>query len=124
MAGQEARWYDAEAGPLVRPFTMTGGRTTPATPMLDITTQVVTVPAVGERINLTPEGQAIVEWCHHALPVAELAAHLDVPLTVVKVVISDLIERGYVVVRNPTKTALQDPGADLLKRVLKGVRAL
>jgi hypothetical protein len=123
MASNDTEWFDEGAGSLVRPYAMTGGRTRPGTSNLDVATQVVTVPCVVERVGISPEQQAILQLCHRALSVAELAAHVDVPLVVIKVLISDLIDRGHVVVRSPAP-ALQTPSRELLQAVLDGVRAL
>ncbi|MFC0432422.1 DUF742 domain-containing protein [Kutzneria buriramensis] len=123
MTGDETQWFDEAAGPLVRPYAMTGGRTRPGAAWLDVATQVVTVPSASERLGLGPEHQAILDLCHRALSVAELASYVNVPLVVIKVLISDLMDRGDVVVRPPAQ-ALQAPGRDLLQAVLDGVRAL
>jgi hypothetical protein len=123
MADNEAEWFDEAAGPLVRPYAMTGGRTRPGASWLDVATQVVTVPSTVERVGIGPEQHAILEMCHRALSVAEIAHYVNVPLVVVKVLISDLIDRGDVVVRPPAQ-ALRAPGRELLQAVLDGVRAL
>ncbi len=123
MTAQDPEWYDEDTGPLVRPYTMTRGRTTPSVTTLDVATQVVTVPAFAERIGLGPEHQAILALCHRALCVAEIASSIQLPLTVTKVLISDLIDRGDVVFRPPAPPP-RAPGPDLLQRVLDGVRAL
>jgi hypothetical protein len=59
-----------------------------------------------------------------ALPwVAEVAAHLDVPVAVVKILLGDLISRGHVLARAPYTT--DNPvSQDLLQAVLDGIKRL
>ncbi|MFQ6270611.1 DUF742 domain-containing protein [Kutzneria viridogrisea] len=102
---------------------MTRGRTRPATGWLDVATQVMAVDSGGDPLGLGPEHQAILRLCRQPLSIAELAAYVDLPLVVAKVLLSDLIERGDVVVRAPEQVA-SAPGRDLLQAVLDGVRAL
>jgi hypothetical protein len=115
-------WFDEEAGPLVRPYAMTRGRTRPANGRLDVATQVVVV-AHSDQMGLGPEHLAILKLCSRPLSVAELSAYVNVPLIVVKVLLSDLIDRGDVIVR-PPELMVQAPSRDLLQAVLDGLRAL
>ncbi|HEY8371548.1 MAG TPA: DUF742 domain-containing protein [Pseudonocardiaceae bacterium] len=119
----EDRWIDEEAGPLVRPYAMTKGRTRPAGEDLDLVTQVVALRAAPDTSSLSVEHLEIIERCRRPLSVAEIAAYLDVPLMVVKVLLSDLIQRGYVVARSPSRF-VEIPDRNLLQAVLDGVRRL
>lgn len=123
MAEQDDQWFDDEAGPLVRPYALTGGRTRPATAELDVATQVVATREHGTVAGLGPEQVTLLDLCRRPLSVAELAAYVDVPLVVVKVLLSDLIERGDVIVRPPAR-AVEAPDRALLQAVLDGIRAL
>ncbi len=120
---RDDQWFDEAAGPLVRPYAMTSGRTRPANPQLDLATQVISMRAENDPAGLGPEHVAILDWCQRPLSVAELAAYVDVPLIVVKVLVSDLIERGDVIVQPPMRT-VEPPARELLQAVLDGVRAL
>ena len=116
-------WLDDDAGPVVRPYTLTGGRTRP-TARLDLVAFVLTVePLEVVRHNLQPEHVAALELCRQPTTVAEVAAHLDLPVGVVRVLISDLMEAGLVMVREPGEgTRLPEPA--LLESVLRGLESL
>ena len=116
-------WYDEAAGPLVRPYAMTRGRTRPNAPNLNLVTQVRSAAPPNEPGALSPEHLQILEICHTPLSVAEVAAYLDVPLVVVKVLLSDLIERGHVVAGALFQTSdIND--TKLLQAVLDGIRRI
>ncbi|WP_374058238.1 DUF742 domain-containing protein [Marinitenerispora sediminis] len=114
---------DAAAGPLVRPYAMTGGRTRPDRAELDMITVVVAARRPPDTVGLEPEHLAILDLCTGPVSVAEVSAHLDIPLTVVKVLVSDLIARGAMLARAPLPTA-QLPEKHVLQAVLDGIRRL
>jgi hypothetical protein len=114
-------WFDDEAGPLVRAFAVTSGRTRPSR-YLDMVTLVMTViPTV---VTPSPEHQAILRLCAAPRSVAEVASTLNLPLVAAKVLVSDLVELGGVVFKTPLKS--DDPGFDrkLIRTVIDGVRRL
>lgn len=115
---------DAPAGPLVRPYTMTRGRTRPrdGAARLDMITIVMAAHEPGTG-SLEPEQEAILWLCRKPLSVAELSARLDLPLTVVKVLVSDLVTRGDVHTRAAVPVA-QLPEKKVLQAVLDGIRRL
>jgi hypothetical protein len=123
MVEQGDEWFDEAAGPIVRPYALTGGRTRSAHARLDVATQVVATRTANDVVGLGPEHLAILELCRRPLSVAELAAYVNVPLMVIKVLLGDLIERGGVFVRSPAR-AVAAPDRELLQAVLDGVRAL
>ncbi|MFZ5852444.1 MAG: DUF742 domain-containing protein [Actinomycetota bacterium] len=87
----------------VRPYTVTGGRTRPAGPApLPLEALVrARAPEVGESppSGETLERGRILELCRDGmLSVAELSAHLRLPLGAVRVLVGDLAEEGLVVV--------------------------
>ncbi|MET0237478.1 MAG: DUF742 domain-containing protein [Kibdelosporangium sp.] len=116
-------WVDDEAGPLVRPYAMTRGRTQPANRDLNMITLVVAVKDEIDTVALDTDYVAILELCRNPMSIAELAAHMDVPIVVVKVLLSDLVERGEVIARNPARD-VRVPDMTLLQAVLDGVRRL
>ena len=120
---QDDQWWDDAAGPVVRPFAVTGGRTRSAQSSLDIATQVVAAHALIDRIGLEPEHIAILDRCRTAVSVAELAAYVNLPLMVIKVLLSDLIERGDVLTGSSALDT-ETPDRPLLQAVLDGIRAL
>ncbi|GAA1289784.1 MULTISPECIES: DUF742 domain-containing protein [Saccharothrix] len=123
MNGREDWWYDEAAGPLVRPYAMVRGRTRPLRPELHLVTQVRAMPSPSDPDSLSVEHLEIMELCRRPLSVAEVAAYLDVPLVVVKVLLSDLIQRGDVVIRDPSRAPVV-PDRNLLQAVLDGVRGI
>ncbi|MCX3064259.1 DUF742 domain-containing protein [Streptomyces beihaiensis] len=121
-------WFDDEAGPVVRPYAMTGGRTTSAVHhRLDLIAVVVAHPQgsdPGADQTLSPEHVEIVERCRtDPQSVAEIAAGLDLPIGVVRVLIGDLADDGLVHVTRPVPPA-ELPDAGILRDVINGLRAL
>ena|SRR6187399_3336078 len=114
-------WYDEAAGPLVRPYTITGGRTEAESARLDLATQVMTLGSEREPAGLGPEHLAIVRVCRRPLSIAEIAAHVKLPLGVVRVLCGDLVERGLVITRSPTHRSAQAPDLETLQAVLDGL---
>lgn len=127
---QEApRWFDDDAGPVVRPYAMTRGRTTsPGQHRLDLIAVVITedrASGIHEADQtLSPEHVDIVELCRDTpQSVAELAAELDLPVGVVRVLIGDLVEDELVHVTRPVPPA-ELPDESILRDVISGLRAL
>ena len=110
--------------PLVRPYALTGGRTKPKRdyPLEALVQTDVDLEAARFR---SPEESAIAELCTESRSVAEVAALIKLPLGVVRVLISDLVDRGIVQVHTLTSDADDSrPDAALLERVLSGLRNL
>jgi hypothetical protein len=150
-AGPEPRGPDPEPpdtpaapdpGTLVRPYTLTRGRTSASDPWPPETVVSATgrVPAPrtvepsaddggpddgssgGSRDDGpagAPEARAIVEAARPWRSLAEIAAGVRLPLGVVRVLVTDLADAGFVRVHRP------DSGADTdqLERALRGLRA-
>lgn len=74
-------------------------------------------------MDLTPEEHAIVDLCQQPVTVTDVASATSLPLGVVRILLADLIARGQVAVQ-PANRADGQPGADLLREVLDGLRAL
>lgn len=118
----DGAWYDEDPGPLVRPFAMTGGRTRGSEHELNMITLVLTVDAPIDE-SLGWEREEILQLSRTPKSVAEVAAAVDLPLAVVKVLISDLIDSGYVVSRSPV-LARHLQNASFLQVVLDGIEQL
>jgi Protein of unknown function (DUF742) len=120
------KWVDRDAGPVVRPYALTGGRTEPAgVGVLDLVAVVVAAGegAAGDLAGLTPEHRRILELCRRPVTVADVASATTLPVGVVRVLLADLIGHGRVTVP-PNQGMSERPSTDLLKEVLHGLRAL
>ncbi|MFF5022973.1 DUF742 domain-containing protein [Streptomyces collinus] len=126
---QGSRWYDGEAGPLVRPYAMTGGRTQPGPTgvrfdLIALVTLDPAAPAADDDTALGPEHLALIELCRtETQSVAELAADADLPVGVVRVLLGDLLELGRVTISRPVPPA-HLPDERILREVIEGLRAL
>jgi uncharacterized protein DUF742 len=120
----DERLLDEAAGPMVRPYVMTGGRLQPVTGSFDLITLVVATrdtPAV--QPGLGPEHLAIAGVCQKPMSLAEISAELDLPAGTVRVLLGDLLDKGFVVTQEP------QPDVDVRDKrmyevVLDGLRAL
>ncbi|MEV4753682.1 DUF742 domain-containing protein [Micromonospora sp. NPDC049559] len=120
----EDAWYDDDAGPVVRPYTMTRGRTQPIRGQFDLISLVVARPATQPLpAQLSPEQLEILKRCRRPLSVAEIAAELDLPLGTVRVLLGDLLDAGLIETHEPLVLA-ESPSEELLEAVLAGLRAL
>ena len=123
-----SHWVDDEAGPVVRPYAMTRGRTSHAVQhRLDLIAVVVAETRADDQEadhSLAPEHVHIVELCRDTpQSVAELAAELDLPVGVVRVLVGDLVDEELVHVTRPVPPAeLVDES--ILRDVINGLRAL
>jgi len=123
MSPRGERWFDQEAGPVVRLYALTRGRATPAGRVLDVVDVVVAAsPPDAHAQWLPPEHRLLHELCGAPIAVADLASETGLPLGVVQVLLSDLHRQGLVSVVKPTKGSALDQG--VLKSVLEGLRAL
>jgi len=123
-----SHWFDDEAGPVVRPYAMTRGRTSSAGQhRLDLIAVVVTEPQADDAdadSTLSPEHVDIVGLCRDSpQSVAELAAELNLPIGVVRVLIGDLVTGEFVHVTRPVPPA-ELPDESILRDVINGLRAL
>jgi hypothetical protein len=115
---------DEDPGPLVRPFAVTRGRAGKHLHGLDILTLVMSARPEADSAGLDREYREILRLCEHrALSVAEIAAHMNLLLAAVKVLVSDLIDSGYLIHQQPRPAAAK-PDIKLLQAVLNGVRKL
>ncbi|MFJ5262657.1 DUF742 domain-containing protein [Streptomyces sp. NPDC088387] len=125
---ERSHWFDDEAGPVVRPYAMTRGRTHHAAQhRLDLIALVVAETQGDDPDtdgSLSPEHVDIVELCRDApQSVAELAAELDLPVGVVRVLVGDLVDNEFVHVNRPVPPA-ELPDESVLRDVINGLRAL
>ncbi|WP_327000428.1 DUF742 domain-containing protein [Dactylosporangium sp. NBC_01737] len=120
-------WADDEAGPFVRPYAMTQGRTRPAEGDFDLIAVVVATQPAGSarKDDLQPEQTAILSLCQRPLSVAEVSAHLHLPLGTVRVLLGDLLGAGLILTSGPRPSAQpQQQRQHLLKAVINGLHSL
>jgi Protein of unknown function (DUF742) len=124
MTPPEHRWLDQDAGPVVRPYALTRGRTRPAGESLDVIAMIIAVRGISvDTADLEPEHLAVLRLSAVPISVADLAADLDLPLGVVQILLDDLRERSLITVHHPIPpTRLPDP--QILKEVVDGLRRL
>ena len=102
----------------VPPYVVTGGRTHPSRPTLRLETLLTTLLDRSVPDNTTAEKRALLKLCRQQLGLAEAAAHLELPMSVVRVLASDLIDDGLLGVRDA------NPKLDLMERILAGLQKL
>ncbi|GAA3782164.1 DUF742 domain-containing protein [Streptomyces coacervatus] len=123
----DEHWYEDETGAMVRPYTVTRGRTRPSDRHhIDLMSQVTAVHGEA-RPAVDHAGSALLALVRHRpRPVVELAADADLPLTVVRVLLGDLAEAGLVRVDVPRRVAPGGPAADpeLLREIIERLREL
>ena len=126
MSSGEGRGWelDDDPGVLVRPFAVTRGRAGGDSHQLDLLTLVVAIRSAKDTLTLDWEYAEIVRLCQgRPLSIAELAAHLNLLLAAVKVLVSDLIQSGFVIFRSPAPP-VDGPDPTLLRAVLDGIRRI
>ncbi|MBF6167136.1 DUF742 domain-containing protein [Streptomyces gardneri] len=117
-------WFDEAAGPLVRPYALTRGRTSFDGPELDMLTTVVADPSATALRRTEPEYTDILRLCRVSQTVAELSAQLHLPLAVTKILVGDLIGDGQLIFRAPVPTEAGPDDLNILRAVLDGIRKL
>jgi hypothetical protein len=110
---------------LVRPYTITSGRTTAERDDLTLITLVTTIPEVSPETGhglrrMQPEHRTILDLCIRPLAVVEIASALDLPVSVTKILIGDLVDSGQVRARPPL--AFAQAGGLLEMTLLEAVR--
>jgi hypothetical protein len=108
---------------LVRPYALTRGRTRPDGDDLPLETLVVATERGRDNDAVRLEARRIVRLCWRPLSVAEVSAHMNVPVGVARVMVGDLLADGHVAVHRPVGTTGRFD-VQLLKRVLNGLQAL
>ncbi|MGH3550792.1 MAG: DUF742 domain-containing protein [Pseudonocardiaceae bacterium] len=114
----------AASASVVRPYTWTGGRTTP---VIDLAVEtLVSTSEHGHDVAVltSAEHRAVAELCSDPRSVAEVAALLSLPLGVVRVLLADMADIGLVVVHRSANGSSNMPDMALMERVLSGLRRL
>jgi hypothetical protein len=122
--GHGERWMDSEAGPVVRPYALTKGRTLPnggaAFGLIDVV--VATGGRPSEHFRLGPEHRRILGICRRPMPIVDLTSEIDLPLGVVRVLLGDLTGEGLLKIISAQQQPV--PAQSLLRMVLNGLESL
>jgi hypothetical protein len=116
---------ERRAPALARPYSWTEGRTRP---VVDFAIEALVQTSNDGRViayNRTSMLSILTNLCLEPRSIAEIAAHLSVPIGVARVLVGDLYAAGLVTVCDTlTEDATWDERHDLLERVLSGLRTL
>ena len=124
MPSYDERWLDAEAGPVVRPYALTQGRTRHTGESFDLVATVMATHArIADPSSLAPEHVGVLQLARAATTVADIASDVDLPLGVVRIILADLRELGLVAISTPVAMA-ERIDKRILREVLNGLRAL
>lgn len=106
----------------IRPYLLTGGRTTTSHELLVET--IISVPNYDQALadRLMPESRELYALARSRVSVAELSALLTIPLAVIRVLVSDLADYGAIVI-HPTAHTFRHDGATM-QRVLDALQNL
>ncbi|AGZ40541.1 hypothetical protein AFR_11260 [Actinoplanes friuliensis DSM 7358] len=122
VSAEDEHWVDEAAGRLVRPYTVSNGRTEPTTRM-----ELLSMVRATGRLphgRLEPDHAEALGLCSTPTTVAEISARLRLPAVVTKILLSDLVDAGAVDTRSPgpaaepTNTAVLETILNALQRRL------
>ncbi|TDD28239.1 DUF742 domain-containing protein [Actinomadura sp. KC06] len=124
METPRERWVGLDAGPIVRPYAVTRGRTRPRGIVIDLVTILVaTGRTPSDRVWLSREQRRLLELCKQPSTPADLASEIDLPFRVVQILLEDLHQYGLI--EETTRTEQPDrPDPRILMRVLDELRRL
>jgi hypothetical protein len=116
---RDESWLDGDDGRLVRPYTVSNGRTSPGV-SLDLLSMVA---STGETppSPLEPDHEQALALCRERMSVADIATRLRLPVAVTKIVVSDLIEWGAMTTE-PPRTTDEPTDRVVLERVLNALQ--
>jgi hypothetical protein len=118
VGGQDSR------GSLIRPYTVTRGRTEPR---IDIAIEAVLVTTERGRREARFAGRdkrIVADLCDHQVQsLAEIAAHTNIPIGVAKVIVADMVSDQLLTLHTTERGSYAEQ-MNLLERLLDGLRAL
>jgi thioredoxin-dependent peroxiredoxin len=111
---------------LVRPYTLTAGRTDPGFELpLEAPVEALNTTAKPPRWPKNDVRAQILTCCTKRLSVAEIAAHLSLPLGATRFLVGDLMTQGYLRVNTISGDSMTiNERRELLTRTLVGLKAL
>lgn len=112
-------------GRVVPVYALTGGRTRSTGADMPVETLVIATTAGVYAPDLQLEYRATVELAATPVSIVEIGASLGVPVGVARVLVSDLVNAQYLVVRLPPESTTPGggPAPAILERLLDGLRA-
>ena len=111
-----------ETGRLIRPYAMTGGRTGTDGDSIGLEAQIQASTRASTHLGAYRwEAARLIELVQTPTALVEVAARLEIPIGVTRVLVADLVRDGAVVVHIPRRT---QSFTSLLEKVLDGVRSL
>lgn len=117
--------HDEARASVVRPYTLTAGRTRSEVDIPLEATLALTDEAGERQWSETDATARIVRCCEDHPSVAEVSARTGLPLGVTRVLVGDLVERGYLALRATiTDATPTDERISLIERTLRGLREL
>ncbi|MDH3705006.1 MAG: DUF742 domain-containing protein [Acidimicrobiia bacterium] len=109
----------------VRPYALTGGRTRSSTDLPLETIVRTTAHGANQLHHLHHERRKIADMGREPLAIAEISAHLHVPLGVARVLVGDMVTEGLLMTAQAPQTSPDArPDTSLLERVLHGLQSL
>lgn len=115
-------WPAPHSGRVVPVYALTGGRTRSGTGHDMPVETLVTTTGAGTPGDLQLEYRTTVEMSARPVSIVEIGAELRVPVGVARVLVSDLVDAGYLEVHLPPSTP-GGPSPAILERLLEGLRA-
>jgi hypothetical protein len=125
MPSHDQQWMDAQAGPVVRPYALTQGRTRHSGDAFDLVATVMAISTgMGVPNTLSPEHIAVLQLVQSPTAVVDIASDVDLPLGVVRILLADLREMGLVNISAPVSAKPRQVDKNTLREVLYGLRSL
>jgi len=125
MASDDRLWLDAQAGPVVRPYALTRGRTRHGGEAFDLVSTVTATNApLLDPDALAPEHVSVLQLARRPTTVVDIASDVDLPLGVVRILLADLRELGLIAIRAPVPMKARNVDKNTLREVLHGLRGL
>src|ERR1700741_3225285 len=86
MPSNDERGLEAQAGPVVRPYALTQGRTRHTGESFDlVATVMATQSAITDPGSLAPEHMSVLQLARAPTTVADIASDVDLPLGLVRI---------------------------------------
>src|SRR6516165_834634 len=111
-------WTDSRAGPVVRPYALTRGRTRHSGAAFDLVATVVATRAMRAAPGtLGPEHISVLRLARVPTTVADIASDVDLPLGVFRILLADLRELGLVTIAAPVHMKANQVDRNTLREV-------